>query len=88
MRWMGIGFEFLIVIGMFVAGGYWLDQIEGTTPGWMILGFFIGFGTMLYIMLHRAHRDEMEEQAERKKEEEAELQEEEKLRESKDPSSR
>ena len=75
MRWMGIGFEFLIVVGLFVWGGYWLDKMEGTTPGWMILGFFVGFGTMLYIMIQRARRDEAEEREARKKDEEAEMRE-------------
>ena len=54
MRWMSIGVEFCIVIGLFVFGGYWLDKIEDTSPGWMILGFFVGFGVMMYIIIKRA----------------------------------
>jgi F0F1-type ATP synthase assembly protein I len=54
MRWMGIGVEFCLVIGLFVFGGYWLDKLEDTSPGWMILGFFIGFGVMMYIIVKRA----------------------------------
>lgn len=73
MRWMGVGFEFLIVIGVFVAGGYWLDEWEGTRPGWMILGFFVGFGIMLYIMIQRARKEQAQEDAEKKTEWEAEL---------------
>jgi F0F1-type ATP synthase assembly protein I len=73
MRWMGVGFEFLIVIGLFVGGGYWLDELEGTRPGWMILGFFVGFGVMLYIMIQRARKDSAQEEAEKKSEWEAEL---------------
>ena len=73
MRWMGIGFEFLIVVGMFVFGGYWLDKAEGTSPGWMILGFFIGFGMMLYIMIQRARKEEAEERAEKQAELEQEM---------------
>ena len=86
MRWMGVGFEFLIVIGLCAGGGYWLDKVEGTSPGWMILGFFLGFGIMLYMMIQRARRDEAEEQAEK----EAEWEEEQKKeqREAKDTSSR
>ena len=64
MRWMGVGFEFLIVIGACVWGGYWLDKLENTSPGWMILGFFVGFGIMLYVLIQRARRDAEEEQAE------------------------
>ena len=59
-QWMGIGLEFCIVIGAFVFGGYWLDQLEDTRPGWMVMGFFVGFGVMLYIMIKRAHQTQKE----------------------------
>ena len=88
MRWLGVGLEFLIVIGLCVWGGYKLDQIEGTAPGWMILGFLVGFGIMLYIVIQRARRDEAEEQAEKESEWEAELKAEQEQRESNHSSSR
>jgi len=87
-RWLGVGFEFLIVIGLCVWGGYGLDQLEGTTPGWMILGFFVGFGIMLYIVIQRARKDEAEEEAEKESEREAELKAEQDQRESNHSSSR
>ncbi|MBL7214341.1 MAG: AtpZ/AtpI family protein [Phycisphaerae bacterium] len=59
-RWMGIGFEFLFVIGFFVFIGFWLDKLENTSPGWMILGFFIGFAVMMYIVVKRAKITERE----------------------------
>ncbi len=59
-EWMGIGFEFCMVIGVFVFAGYWLDKLEDSSPGWMILGFFVGFGVMMYIMIKRAQRTERE----------------------------
>ncbi|MCI0498258.1 MAG: AtpZ/AtpI family protein [Planctomycetales bacterium] len=59
-RWMGIGLEFCIVIGFFMFIGYWLDVWEGTTPGWMILGFFVGFGFMMYTIVKRAKLTEKE----------------------------
>ncbi|MHC4524194.1 MAG: hypothetical protein ACYSU8_01465, partial [Planctomycetota bacterium] len=43
MRWMSIGVEFCLVIGLFTFGGYWLGSLEnkeGTRIGGMILGFF------------------------------------------------
>jgi len=82
MRWLGVGFEFLIVVGLFVGGGYWLDELEGTRPGWMILGFFVGFGIMLYIMIQRARRETAQEDAEKKLEWEKELKSEDKEHES------
>lgn len=59
-RWIGIGIEFCLVIGAFVFVGYLLDQREGTTPGWMILGFLVGFGIELYTMIKRAQSTERE----------------------------
>lgn len=64
MRWMGVGIEFCLVIGVFCLVGYYLDTLEGTSPGWMILGFFVGFGVMLYLMLKRAKKDEDEQSKE------------------------
>jgi F0F1-type ATP synthase assembly protein I len=60
MRWMGVGIEFCLVIGIFCLVGYFLDKKEGTTPGWMVIFFFIGFGIMIYTMLRRAKKDEDE----------------------------
>ena len=57
-RWMGVGIEFCIVVGFFCFIGYFLDKLEDTSPGWMILGFFVGFGVMLYIMVKRSQKDD------------------------------
>jgi F0F1-type ATP synthase assembly protein I len=57
-RWMGIGIEFCLVVGFFCLIGYFLDKLENTSPGWMILGFFVGFGVMLYMMIKRSQKDD------------------------------
>ena len=65
MRWMGVGIEFCLVIGIFTYGGYWLGKLEnkpGTPLTGMILGFVAGFGIMIYTMLKRAKKDEEEQQ--------------------------
>lgn len=54
MRWMAVGIEFCIVCGVCAAIGYWLDTLEDTAPGWMVMGFFVGFAIMVYTMLKRA----------------------------------
>jgi F0F1-type ATP synthase assembly protein I len=51
---MGIGFEFAVVIGLCAFVGYLLDQMGGAGTGWMIMGFFVGFGIMMYIIIKRA----------------------------------
>jgi len=54
---MGVGIEFCLVVGIFCVIGYFLDKLENTSPGWMILGFFVGFGVMLYLMVKRSQKD-------------------------------
>jgi F0F1-type ATP synthase assembly protein I len=63
-RWMGIGLEFSFVIGLCAFAGYWLDRWLGPSPGWMIMGFFVGFGIMMYIIIKRAQvtQKELDEQ--------------------------
>lgn len=56
-RWMGVGIEFCLVVGIFCVIGYFLDKLEDTSPGWMIIGFFVGFGMMLYLMVKRSQKD-------------------------------
>lgn len=59
---MSIGIEFAFVCAIGAGVGYWLDTIENSSPGCMIIGFFVGFGFMVYVMLKRAQRsnEEME----------------------------
>jgi len=57
-RWFGIGFEFCIVVGFFCVIGYFLDTLENTSPGWLIMGFFVGFGVMFYNMVKRAKKED------------------------------
>ncbi|AQT69395.1 Putative F0F1-ATPase subunit [Anaerohalosphaera lusitana] len=52
--WMGIGIEFCAVVGFFMWLGSKLDKLQDTFPGFMIIGFFVGFALMLYIMIQRA----------------------------------
>ena len=61
-RWMGVGFEFCLVIGFFALGGYGLGKLdtEDTSIAGMILGFFIGFAVMMYIIIKRAKMTEKE----------------------------
>jgi F0F1-type ATP synthase assembly protein I len=54
VRWMGIGIEFTAVVGIFSWLGYFLDEKGGTSPGFLIMGFLVGFSIMLYTMIKRA----------------------------------
>jgi len=55
---MSIGIEFAAVVGGFCWLGHFLDKFQNTSPGWMIIGFFVGFGVMIYIMVKRAQSPE------------------------------
>jgi uncharacterized protein YneF (UPF0154 family) len=62
-RWMGVGVEFCLVIGLFAFGGYFLGKkfdTQDTSTGGMILGFFIGFAVMMYVIVKRAKLTEQE----------------------------
>jgi F0F1-type ATP synthase assembly protein I len=51
---MSFGAELCLVIGLFMLVGYFLDKKLGNpSPDLMILGFFIGLGTMVYIFIKR-----------------------------------
>lgn len=58
--WMGVGIEFCLVVGVFCVIGYFLDKWEDTSPGWMVMGFFVGFGVMLYNIIRRARKSSEE----------------------------
>ena len=61
-RWMGIGVEFCLVIGFCAFGGYWLGKLDtqDTSTAGMILGFFVGFAGMMYVIIKRAKQTEQE----------------------------
>lgn len=42
-RFAGLGFTFMVMIGLFTAGGYFLDRFVGTSPLFVMLGLLFGF---------------------------------------------
>jgi F0F1-type ATP synthase assembly protein I len=68
MRWMSIGIEFAFVCAIGAGIGYWLDTLEDSSPAWLVIGFFVGFGFMVYVMLKRAQHsnEEMEQEFDNK----------------------
>ncbi len=46
-RFVGLGFTFVLVIGLFVAAGYGLDILFGTLPLFLLLGMVAGLGAAL-----------------------------------------
>ena len=54
MRWAGVGIEFCGVLGIFCYLGYRLDEALNTSPWLLVVGFFMGFAGMLYILIKQA----------------------------------
>lgn len=52
-RFVGLGFAFVLVIGLFVAAGYGLDILFGTLPLFLLLGMVVGLGAALYYLFVR-----------------------------------
>ncbi len=52
--WLGVGIEFCIIILIFTYLGRFLDTFQQTSPGFMIMGFFVGFGIEMSVILRRA----------------------------------
>jgi F0F1-type ATP synthase assembly protein I len=52
--WMGVGIEFVIMILFFTYLGRFLDGFQNTSPGFMVMGFLVGFGIELSVILRRA----------------------------------
>lgn len=49
-RFAGLGFTFMILIGVFTLGGYGLDRLLGTVPLFVLLGMVVGFAGALYYL--------------------------------------
>jgi F0F1-type ATP synthase assembly protein I len=52
--WMSVGIEFAIIVLFFTFLGKYLDKFQDTYPGFMIMGFFLGFAVEMNIILRRA----------------------------------
>lgn len=52
--WMGVGIEFVIIVLFFTYLGKFLDKFQNTSPGFMVMGFLVGFAIELRVILKRA----------------------------------
>ena len=56
---MGLGVEYVAVMGLFCYGGWRLDEHYGHETPWLtIVGFVVSFTGMLVLTLKEAHRTE------------------------------
>jgi ATP synthase protein I len=47
-RFFGLGFAFIITLGVLTVAGYFLDRLLGTLPLFLLIGLAIGFAGGLY----------------------------------------
>ncbi len=47
-RFIGLGFAFILLLGVFTTGGFLVDRLLGTLPLFLLLGLGIGFAGGLY----------------------------------------
>lgn len=52
-RYSGLGLSFAVTLLVFAAGGWWLDRKLESSPWFLIVGVFVGFGLSLYSMLQK-----------------------------------
>ena len=52
-RYVGLGFTFMFVIGLFVGLGYLADRLVGTLPLFLLLGIVVGFAAALFYLFMR-----------------------------------
>jgi len=52
-RYSGLGLQFAATMGVFALLGHWLDQRLGVSPGFLLVGVFLGFGLGLYSMVKK-----------------------------------
>lgn len=47
-RFIGLGFAFILLLGVFTTGGFFVDRLLRTLPLFLLLGLGIGFAGGLY----------------------------------------
>ena len=47
-RFIGLGFAFILLLGVLATGGFFVDRLLGTLPLFLIIGLGTGFAGGLY----------------------------------------
>lgn len=52
---MGLGFQMVMTMVLFAAGGYYLDQWLGTAPWLLLVGLFLGMVSVFTYLIRLAN---------------------------------
>jgi F0F1-type ATP synthase assembly protein I len=52
-RYSSVGVTFGVVLALFAFAGYWADKQVGSSPIFLVLGVFVGFGGGLYSLIRK-----------------------------------
>jgi ATP synthase protein I len=47
-RFIGLGFAFILILGVLAAAGFFVDRMLGTLPLFLLVGLGVGFAGALY----------------------------------------
>ena len=47
-RFIGLGFAFILILGVLAGGGFFVDRALGTLPLFLLVGLGVGFAGGLY----------------------------------------
>ena len=56
LRYSSVGMEFILTIGLLLAGGVWLDRRLGSMPAFTLAGVALGFVVALVRLIREARQ--------------------------------
>ena len=56
MRYASAGIELVVIFGLWLLLGWWLDKRWNTSPAMILIGAVLGFGLGMYRMIRDAQR--------------------------------
>lgn len=58
LRYSGLGVQFVVTLGLPIAGGYWLDAKLGTLPVFVVIGALLGMAAAMVGVIRAVARME------------------------------
>jgi F0F1-type ATP synthase assembly protein I len=62
LRYSSVGMEFILTVGLLLAGGVWLDRRLGSMPAFTLVGVILGFAVALTRLVREGRKLQREEE--------------------------